>query len=216
MMSGSGNYTLSPRQVERLLNETNATFQKARSDVENQTLYLFDILAGTWADANAVIFARDLAVRMNNLVGSLSTHFNNLARGIVDLNNTYARAANKPQTPYYPNVSITSAISSNGKVSDFFKNGENPDDFGFRGGNQGEEKFKSGFNEFRKKFIQFRTDLLKSVNSINAFGNNDIKVAIANCVKQICDAADVDFQNIERNAEAKLADTRAKYQKISG
>ena len=168
------NNTVSPKQVLNIntaIEEVTANTVSKIADVLNNTL---TEIGATWADTKAVAAASKLANMTMEVVKDLEKSCNNLEGGVVNVANRYARVAGKATTNA-PYRSFNAPIISNAVHETF----GNSDEYGFKGkASEAALKIANALGGLSLKIKELGEQSSDRINSINAFGNPEIKVQI--------------------------------------
>ena len=182
-MNGSyGINTISPKQVDRLLADFQATIDRQKRVMEDRVSSFFHTFSLTWEDNNAVKIAKDLENHLNNdVIGAMEQGFNSLSSSVIEISNYYARAAGKP-------LLANRSIKLSRNVSAAEVKSEFPDgSYGFK-----EPKdlatLVQEFLSLEDSFSSAAVEMHDSISRINAFGNMQIRSALTLASSKITDA----------------------------
>ena len=177
-MNGSMSYsnnTVSPTQVNLLMDELNAYCLAAVRKIDSCTNNFFREFNQYWADENAVKFAIDVEKIVLEIIKKLDKFYNEVSKFVYNLHNDYARIAFKPLLSSYRGVSYNSAISHN-IVKSTFKDG---DSYGIK-----DDKVLynviSCFNELKDHLLAIGQTVNDGIYKIPAFGNEAISTMLKN------------------------------------
>ena len=166
--------TVSPKQVQNIntaIEEVTANTVSKIADVLNNALAE---IGSTWADTKAVAAAGKLVNMTTDVVKDLEKSCNNLESGVVNVANRYAKVAGKATTNA-PYRSFNAPVTTNAVHETF----GNSDEYGFKGNAlEAAAKIAAVLGSLSKEIQGLGEKSADRINSINAFGNPEIKVQI--------------------------------------
>lgn len=181
-MNGSVNNTISPKQVDKLLGDFQRAVTEAKDTIETEAVEFFENFGRVWAGEDARKKADRLAIDFNsNLIDNLAGGFNYIARGVIDIANSYAKKAGKSPLAYR-RIEFPHNINANAVKSEW-------DDgaFGFKQIPGKIAGIIATFDLFRSSVNRAANELADSIKSVNAFGNPEIKQALSDVCTVLTD-----------------------------
>ena len=203
------NNTITPKQVEALCSEIDGIFSDAKNKIESKMIAYNSLVSKNWADEDAVEFTRKISNSMNSVINSLAENSNNIKFGIVDFANYYAKIGNKPMMNSSRTV-FHSAINPS-IVKPSFDDGET---YGFKGDNSSEQ-IAEQLETLIKDCNGICNNLTECFQSVNAFGNPEIKAIINRVGNQVSKSFMTTIQDIRNTANDKIYHVSSDYNKVT-
>ena len=199
------NNTVSPKQVNSIINEVDGIIAKAKVDAETAGNAFFGKMKNLWEDNNAVTCAKDINREMDSVIQRLAYSSNCLKDGVVNIANFYARQAGKPMMNA-PHTNFNSAINAS-IISDTFDG----DEYGFKDPSA-INALLDDVNAFSLAMSKIKDETSSRLLSINAFGNPEIKSKLISAASDFGDSLIDTSKKIKMLAEQRINQASKDYQ----
>lgn len=207
------NETLSPSQAKSILNETEKIMNNLQNKILIKNNEFIEKLRQIWEDFNAVEFIKSHKINMESLLCNLGTNTSHFGDTVVDIANSYAKVGGNIISVGTIGKLIKPDIDIS-KVQDHFADGESGDEFGFRNPESGASQTMDAFNNLKNEISQLMTEAVSEINSINAFGNQNVKANLAKSAGKIVEICEEGIKTSENSIKNLIDQTAQSYIKL--
>jgi len=169
--------TLSPSQAKRIVDEANGIMSRCKTEMENKNQEFVEKVSKVWEDTNAVNYFQTHKKNMEGFIEELSKNNEVFGNAVQEIANKYCSAGGKGAISV-SKITLSPAIDVS-LIKDVFAEGENGDDFGFINPQNGAAQVMDAFTELVNSLTNSATNAVSSIQSINAFGNSEVRMEIA-------------------------------------
>jgi len=206
----NGNHTVSPRQVEAIMNAAEGILSSAKAQIEEKINDFLKESSKLWADDEAVKMSNRLYDAFGEVISGLGGSGSKLSDEVVDIANKYAKAGGKL-------ISFNRRIMKfgNGITKGLVKASFDDDSFGIKDENSLSNVEALFDNNLVPAVQKVLDDLVVKLSRTNAFGNGAIIAALAGAGVGIREGAIAKLQAAKRNVHEEVEQARKKYQSVS-
>ena len=181
-----GKETLSVKQANSIINSMNDIARDCCVETERANDEFVDELSRIWEDQNAVDFAKLHKQNVTDMINNLNSNNETYVRTVTDIANSYIKAGGVNEKV---NALVAKRVANINvdRVKEYFTNTENADDFGFINPETGVDAIASVYENYEKKIERISLDTSKKIQQINAFGNQDVQLALASSAGKVVD-----------------------------
>lgn len=212
MVAGGKSETLSKRQAEEIINSANRINTDCAKQIEKRVKEFVDQVSDIWEDKNAVDFSQKLKEQAEKIVEQLSKNNKTFGETVTDIAKAYFAAGGMGLAIGVAPASILANIDV-GKIKEFFGNGENGDDFGFRNVDSGPEEVMTAFNSLKSDVQKIVSEAVQGIGKINAFGNAEVKNNLAQSAGRIVEIVGENIGTTEKDIKSYVQSTADAYKK---
>ncbi len=196
------NETLSVKEANRIIEEANKIMSLCQQRMEEKNNEFVKKLSTIWEDKNAVEYMKLHKKNFEGFVEELSGNNKIFAERVKDIADAYIKAGGMAVAVTTAPIALTANFVIDA-VKEFFSNGENADDFGFKDPHSGANQVMDAFAELKQGLEKTANDAISQIKSINAFGNVNVQLnlaqssgAIVNILNQHIDAAEKQIRDL--------------------
>lgn len=207
------NETLSAKQANNIIESENEILAACKAKMEQANDEFVDAISRVWEDTNAVEFMQTHKANFESFIEELSKNNRIFADTVKEIAMAYIKAGAMT-------VSVTAApLALVGrfvvdKVKDTFADSENGDDFGFKNPDSAPAEVTNAINTLKGKLASAIEEATSKINSINAFGNQQVKLNLAKSAGELVRILSDHINETERTAKDYVAKTAAAYKGI--
>jgi len=209
---GGKSETLSKRQAEEIINAANRINTDCSKKIEKKVQEFYEKISDVWEDKNAVEFSQKLKEQIEKIVEQLSKNNKTFGQTVTDIAKAYIAAGGMALGIAVAPAAILANIDV-GKIKEFFGNGENGDDFGFRNVDSGPEEVMTAFNELKSDIQKIVSEAVEAIGRINAFGNSEVKNNLAKSAGRIVEIVGENIGTTENEIKSHVQATADAYKK---
>ena len=196
------NETLSAKEANKIIEEANKIMSLCQKRMEEKNNQFVDKLSKIWEDKNAVEYIKMHKKNFEGFIDELSGNNRIFAERVKDIADAYIKAGGMAVAITAAPIALTANFVVDA-VKEFFSNGENADDFGFKDPSAGASQVMDAFSELKQGLEKAASDAISQIKSINAFGNVNVQLnlaqssgAIVNILNQHVDAAEKQIRDL--------------------
>ena len=211
--SGGSNETLSGKQAENIIEKANEIMTLCVKKMEESNDAFVKKLSTIWEDKNAVDYMKLHKKNFDAFVKELGDNNKVFAERVRDVANAYIKAGGMSVSIAATAIGLTAnfAIES---VKEFFTNGENSDDFGFKNPDSGAEQVMDAFKELKTALEKSASDAVNQIKGINAFGNINVQLNLAQSAGTIVGILKDHVNVAEKQIKQSVEETAKGYKSI--
>jgi len=204
--------TLSPSQAKHIVDEANGIMSRCKTEMENKNQEFVEKVSKVWEDTNAVNYFQKHKKTMEDIITYLSENNQIFAKRVEDIANKYCSAGGKGAISV-SKITLSPAIDVS-LIKDVFAEGANGDDFGFINPQNGAEQVMDAFTELINSLTKTATQTVSSIQSINAFGNSEVRMEIANSAGKVVDILKSNISQVDKYIRQYVNETAQAYIKV--
>lgn len=209
----NSNETLSAKQADRIIDEVNKIMTLCVKRMEEKNDIFVKKVSIIWEDKNAVNYMKAHKNNFDALVKELSDNNKVFAERVREIANSYIKAGGM-SVSVSANSIVLSANFSIEAVKEFFINGDNSDDFGFKNPSSGAFQVVDAFDELKISLEKNVSDVINQIKGINAFGNTNVQLNLAESAGTIVEILNSHITFAEKQIKEYVEQTAQKYRNI--
>ena len=202
--------TLSAKQVEKIIEETNKIMANCKTKMEEKNKEFIDKVSQVWEDKNAVDYMKIHKQNFEEFVKELGQNNRTFANTVKDIAQAYAKVAGMALSIAVAPISLV-ALFDVSKVKEHFNNTENADDFGFLNPESGAEQVMDAFEGLKSGLQTIAADTISQIKSINAFGNKMVQLNLAQSAGKIVEILEKHVQTANTQIKDYVGKTANAY-----
>lgn len=210
---GRANETLSKRQAEEILRKINNANQNCANAIAKEVKNFSVEVSFIWEDKNAVEYMKKLKSTIEKIIESLSSNNTKLCDAVTSIANFYfsiggmdTRISLKPQK-----IRADIDVSA---VNEYFKNGYNRDEFGFKNIESGPIEVMNAFENLKNELEKTMSQTVSEMQRINAFGNYEVKNNIVKSAGKIIEIVKEQIYYLKTETKEDVQEVADYYRKI--
>ena len=176
--------TLSATEANRIIEEANNIMAGVVDRMEDKSDAFVKKVSTIWEDKNAVDYMKEHKQNFESFVTELSGNNKIFAERVREIAEVYIKKGNMSDK-----VTATAAnLSGNfnvDAVKEHFANGDKADEFGFQNPSSGASQVMDAFTELKTALSKDAQTAISQVKSINAFGNTQVSLNLAESAGKI-------------------------------
>lgn len=207
------NETLSVKQADKIIEEANGIMSVCVKRMEEKNDAFVKKVSTVWEDKNAVDYMKLHKKNFDEFVKELGGNNRIFADRVKTIADAYIKAGGMAVAVAASPIALTANFIIDA-VKEFFANGENADDFGFKNPTAGADQVMDAFGELKTGLQQVAQDAINKIKSINAFGNTSVQLNLAQSAGAIVGILNEHIAKAEQQIKQHVGETAAGYTKI--
>ena len=212
-VGGNSNETLSVKQADKIIDDANKIMTYCVNKMEEKNEIFVKKVSTIWEDKNAVEYMKTHKNNFDSFVKELSDNNKVFAEKVQEIANAYIEAGGMSVSVTAAPVTLTANFIINA-VKEFFTNGENSDEFGFKNPTSGADQVMDAFAELKTSLEKVASDVVNQIKGINAFGNLNVQLNLAQSAGTVVDILNNHIYTAEQEIREYVGQTFQKYKNI--
>ena len=175
--------TLSIKQALKIIEDYHNILRSTSAMISEKSTEFVDHVSLIWEDKNAVDLFKLHKDNMENYIEELQNNGIIFAETVKNIADAYAQAGGISERLNYSPIKLDKNIDVS-KIKEHFTNGENEDDFGFVNPETGPVDVMVYWDDLAIYLLKKSVETADRIKSINAFGNEEIQINLANSANQ--------------------------------
>ena len=171
--------------------------------------FLLD-MSRIWEDQNAV----DLSININRsyerILSTMTSSNNEFAKNLEEITKLYLAIGAMPEKLTAQPIKFSGELNFK-VVKEYFKDSDNPDDFGFKEVDISPQMVMNSFDILKQKTELIANDMVTNLDKIRAFGNSNVKMEVAKSAGRIVESITQEIEILRNDTKEKLMTTAAQY-----
>ena len=206
--------TLSIKQALKIIEDYHNILRSTSAMISEKSTEFVDHVSLIWEDKNAVDLFKLHKDNMENYIEELQNNGIIFAETVKNIADAYAQTGGISERLNYSPIKLDKNIDVS-KIKEHFTNGENEDDFGFVNPETGPVDVMVYWDDLAIFLFKKSVETADRIKSINAFGNEEIQINLANSANQAIKIVNNHINDFRKTVDEHIAKSAADYSKVA-